>query len=93
MLTVAFASALPVAAVPAIEIIDLLFALPMPPSPLPPQPANEVVKAISSLAPAGRMMRCSRVLNEVRHRIVRELDDWGGVYSTFDQTLTQRRHG
>jgi hypothetical protein len=51
------------------------------------------VKAISSLAPAGRMMRCSRVLNEVRHRIVRELDDWGGVYSTFDQTLTQRRHG
>jgi hypothetical protein len=87
---VAFASPLPVAAVPAIEIIGVLRArTPLPP-PLPPQPANDAVDA-SSVAPTSRTTFCSRVLIEVCHQFERHLNVWGGAtIPTFEQILMQQ---
>jgi hypothetical protein len=66
MLIVAFPSALPVAAVPAIETIDVLLALPPPlPPPPPPQPATNATDAISSIPPTDRMTCCCRMFIEV----------------------------
>lgn len=77
MLIVAFASALPVAAVPAIETVDTLLVL-LPPPP-PPQPANNATDAISSPALTERMTCCCRVLIEVYRWFVCRLNDFAGA--------------
>ncbi|NRO99438.1 hypothetical protein GWC77_26515 [Paraburkholderia sp. NMBU_R16] len=75
MLIAAFASALPVAAVPEIEIVEALLALPLP----PPQPANNATNAHSSSAVTEQMGCGCAVLIEVSRWIVCCLNDPAGA--------------